>query len=251
MAAGARSRSHRRPAQALSRRRQAGLRLRPAPGRGLRLRRRGHRLQDRLDPRQPPGAARRHEARLRAAQGEQDPVRASTGPACRCPQGAHEGVPASRGHPALGQAGRRAEDLPSPLRRREGAGVQPQRLQHGRLEARPGRRRRDPSPRARCEVPPGGPGGRDARPPARLRLRAPRRGGEHQGALRVPRPLGPGLHAADVHASAAVQRDADPQGDRRRLHGGVCRRSPGHISAPGETNVPSMCPGRLKAPSGT
>jgi hypothetical protein len=128
----------------------------------------------------------------------------------------------------------------------------------GAWEARPGRRRRDPTPRTRREVPPGGPARRHARPPARparLRLRAPGREGEHQGALRVPRPLGPGLHVADVHAPAAVQRDPHPQGDRRRLHGNGSRggrrrrpaRRPGHISAPSETNVPSMCPGRLTA----
>lgn len=78
-------------------------------------------------------------------------------------------------------------------------------------------------------------------------------GGEHQGALPVPRPLGPGFHAPDVHAPAAVQRDPHPQGDRRRLHGSRGRRRgrparhPGHISVSSETNVPSMCPGRLRA----
>lgn len=42
---------------------------------------------------------------------------------------------------------------------------------------------------------------------------------EHQGALGVSGPLGPRLHAAHVHAPVAVQRDPDPQNDRRRLHG--------------------------------
>lgn len=83
--------------------------------------------------------------------------------------------------------------------------------------------------------------------------------GGHQGTLRVSGPLGPRLHAAHVHASVAVQRDPYPQGDRRRFHGNGSRggrrrrpaRSPGHISAPAETHVPSMCPGRLTAPPGT
>ncbi|GGS54496.1 hypothetical protein GCM10010238_49870 [Streptomyces griseoviridis] len=43
----------------------------------------------------------------------------------------------------------------------------------------------------------------------------------------------------------------DPQGDRRCLHrrGAVRnRRASRHITTPSETNVPSMCPGRLTAP---
>lgn len=131
LAAGARPRSHRRVAEALPGRGQTLFRLWPTSGRGVRFRRRGHRLQGRLDLRQPPDAARRHPARLRPAHGQQDPV--ST--------------------------------------------------------------------------------------PARVRLRAPGRGGGHQGPLRVPRSLGPGLHTTDVRAPAAVQRDPHPRGDRRRLHG--------------------------------
>lgn len=176
LVAGARPCGRRCTSEALPGRRQTRLRLRPATGRGIRLRRRGHRLQGRLDPRQPPGKARRYEARVRPAQGQQDPVSTPAGSDRRCPQGPHEGVPTGRGHPAVGQAGRRAEVLPPPLRRQEGAGLQPQRLQHGRLEARSCCCWRHTSPRARSEVPPGGSRRRDACPPARLRLRTPGRG---------------------------------------------------------------------------
>ena len=46
---------------------------------------------------------------------------------------------------------------------------------------------------------------------------------------------------------AFTETEAGRRGGRRRRPA----RSPGHISAPSKTNVPSMCPGRLTAPPGT
>ncbi len=130
-----------------------------------------------------------------------------------------DGLGAARPRRSSTRAGRAG----SPLRRGQPAGTP--RSAWPSSSTRPGSRPRSAQSATRWTTPSwsrpsacprprssnrGGPGRRHARPPARRRLRTPGRGGEHQGALGVARPLGPGLHAADVHAASVVQRDPHP-----------------------------------------
>lgn len=125
-------------------------------------------------------------------QGRQDPRRAVARSRLARARCAPRRPPAVRGELALAASRRPVGDCePDPEQRRT-RGAEPELRQH--LPLGPGARRRRAGTGAQQ---------RDARAAALVRRSARGVRGEHQGALGVPRPRRPGIHAAHLHAPDA------------------------------------------------